>query len=55
MFEFTLRFVLPASLVAIMLTDSVGGMCGRIAIALPLAWCGVIDFDTAAAIADFHL
>ena len=44
--NFILRIAIPAGLVAITLSHSVGGFCARMALTLPLAWAGIIDFDT---------
>lgn len=51
--EFLVRFILPISLVAVAVSDSVGGLCARAAIAAPLYWAGAIDIETANAIAAF--
>lgn len=39
---------LSAMPIAIVFSDTVAGMCGRMALAAPLIWSGIVDVDTAA-------
>lgn len=52
MMHFAPRVALPLALAAIALSDTVGGLCARIALAMPLYWSGLIDFDTAHTLAN---
>lgn len=43
---------LVGGMVAIVLSDSVVGLCARAAVAAPLYWCGLIDIETATSFAN---